>query len=462
MSRPDYLGFTFLDSRVFRLQEVSMRNVKAMSYHRMLHINLLLFVFFLAAGCSQDSTPEIATQQTPVAPPPVEPVTVIEGMTAFEGARLIIGDGSAPVEDAVFIVEGDLITHVGGRGEVTVPDGVKRVNLNGKTVMPTIINTHMHLSGERETLINQLHQLAYFGVGAAASLGHDVSDVPFQVRDELIPGAARLLTAGRGISRPEPGRSDAAYWINSEEEGRTAVKEQADRKVDIIKIWVDDRNGQYEKLTPSMYAAIIDEAHRHDLRVTAHIFSLDDAKGLLRAGVDSFAHGIRDQDIDDEAVALFKDRPDVVLVPNLPDRGVAVDMSWLRGLIPDDELDKVQTAATDRPAVQQTFGIQARNLDRLNREGVRIAFGTDGSIVWASHMEMEDMVAAGMTPAEVIMAATRNSAELMKLNNTGTLAAGMSADFIVLDANPLDDITNTRRINAVYLRGVEVDRTVNR
>jgi len=250
--------------------------------------------------------------------------------------------------------------------------------------------------------------------------------------------------------------------INSEEEGRTAVKEQADRKVDIIKIWVDDRNGQYEKLTPSMYAAIIDEAHRHDLRVTAHIFSLDDAKGLLRAGVDSFAHGIRDQDIDDEAVALFKDRPDVVLVPNLPDRGVAVDMSWLRGLIPDDELDKVQTAATDRPAVQQTFGIQARNLDRLNREGVRIAFGTDGSIVWASHMEMEDMVAAGMTPAEVIMAATRNSAELMKLNNTGTLAVGMSADFIVLDANPLDDVTNTRRINAVYLRGVEVDRTVNR
>jgi len=432
-----------------------MRNVKAMSHHRMLHTNLLLFVFLLAAGCSQDSTQELATQQTSVVPPSV----LVVGVTAFEGARLIIGDGSAPVEDAVFIVVDDRITHVGNRGEVTVPDGAVRVDLRGKTVMPTIINTHMHLSEDRQTLINQLHSLAYFGVGAATSLGHDVSDVPFQVREELIPGAARLLTAGRGISRPEPGRSDAAYWINSEEEGRSAVTEQANRKVDIIKIWVDDRNGQYEKLTPSMYAAIIDEAHRHDLRVTAHIFSLDDAKGLLRAGVDSFAHGIRDQDIDDEAVAMFKDRPDVVLVPNLPDRGVAVDMSWLRGLIPDDEFDKVQTAATDRPDVQRTFGIQARNLDRLNREGIHIALGTDGSIVWASHMEMEDMVAAGMTPAEVIVAATRNSAELMKLNDTGTLAAGMSADFIVLDANPLDDITNTRRIASVYLRGKAVDRT---
>jgi imidazolonepropionase-like amidohydrolase len=246
--------------------------------------------------------------------------------------------------------------------------------------------------------------------------------------------------------------------VTSEAEARKAVQEQAALKVDLIKIWVDDRDGKYKKLTPALYGAIIDEAHRQKVRVTAHIFTLEDAKGLLRAGLDGFAHGIRDRDIDDEVVALFKQRPDVFLVPNMPDRGVAADMSWLRESVPADELKKLQEGATDRPAVQQTFGIQARNLARLNKSGVRIAFGTDGAIPWSHHVEMADMVAAGMTPAQVIVAATRTSAEILRIADAGTVASGKSADFLVLDANPLDDITNTRRITAVYLRGAAVDR----
>ncbi len=154
----------------------------------------------------------------------------------------------------------------------------------------------------------------------------------------------------------------------------------------MVKIWVDDRNGMYEKLSPTLYGAIIDEAHMHNLRVTAHIFALDDAKGLLRAGVDAFAHGVRDRDIDEEIVELFKERPNVFLVPNLPDRGVAVDMSWLGETVPAEELQQLQAASTDRPAVQETFGIQARNLAKLNAAGVRIAFGTDGSTVWMPHV----------------------------------------------------------------------------
>lgn len=133
-------------------------------------------------------------------------------------------------------------------------------------------------------------------------------------------------------------------------------------------------------------------------------------------------------------------------------------MSWLGDSIPADELKKLQEAATNRPAVQQFFGIQARNLKRLNAAGVKIAMGTDGNIPWAHHVEMEDMVAAGMTPAQVIVAATRTSAEWLHLTDVGTLQSGKSADFLVLDANPLDNITNTRRISAVYLRGSAVDR----
>src|SRR5712691_7837015 len=380
------------------------------------------------------------------------------GVTVFEGARLIVGDGAAPIENSAFIVANNRFTQVGRRGQVNVPAGAARVDLTGKTVMPAVVDSHTHMPVTRDALVDSLQRKAYYGAGVVMSLGQDTGDVPFQVREEIIPNAARFRTAGRGITMPEPGRTEAPYWITSEAEGRKAVQEDAAKKVDLIKIWVDDRDGMYKKLTPAMYTAIIDEAHKRNLRVIAHIFTLEDAKGLLRAGIDGFAHGIRDRDIDDEVVGLFKQHPNVVLGPNLPDRGVAVDMSWLGDSIPADELKKLQAAATNRPAVQQTFGIQARNLARLNAAGVKIAFGTDGNIPWGHHVEMEDMVAAGMTPAQVIVAATRTSAEWLHLNDVGTVEKGKSADFLVLDANPLDNITNTRRISAVYLRGTAVDR----
>jgi len=378
-------------------------------------------------------------------------------VTVFEGGRVIVGDGKV-IDSASVVVTGDRITQVGPASSITAPANATRVSLAGKTMMPAIVDTHVHTSTTAPELENDLRQRARFGVGAALSMGLDGTEAPFAQRARTTPGLARLFLAGRGITAPEKGRTDVPYWITTPEEGRKAVQENAAKKVDIIKIWVDDRDGTFPKLTPPLYTAVIDEAHRNTLRVSAHIFSLEDAKGLLKAGVDSFAHGIRDRDMDDEAAALLKARPNFVLIPNMPDRGVVQDYSWLKGRIEDAALQKIQAGATDRPQVAATWAIQGRNLKRMSEAGVKIAVGTDGNTPWAPHVEMADMVAAGMTPSQVITAATRNGAEFLRIANTGTIANGMIADLIVLDANPLDDITNTRKINAVYLRGEPVKR----
>src|SRR5690242_16805621 len=308
--------------------------------------------------------------------------------------------------------------------------------------MPAIVDAYKHLAVTRDALVDQLQHLAHYGVGAAMSLGQDTGDAAFQVRAETIPNAARLHTAGRGITAPEPGRTQAPYWVKTEAEVRKAVQEDAAKKVDIIKFWVDDRDHTVTKLSPELYRAGIDEAHKKGLRTIAHIYTLEDAKGTLRAGIDNFAHSVRDKDIDDEYLKLIKAKPGFIVDPNLPDRGVKVDRSWLRDSMTAAEFQKVQADTKDDPKEQQFFGIQCRNLARLTKEGIKISLGSDGPIPWAAHEEIADMAGCGMTPAQVIVAATRNAADLMKLADAGMVAPRKSADFVVLDANPLDDITN--------------------
>lgn len=416
------------------------------------------------------------------------------GATLFEGARLIVGDGRAPIENSAFLVEGHTIARVGKKGDVRAPAGAMRVDLTGKTVIPALIDIHNHLgwtnlktnqatktSFTRELVVDHLRRYAYYGVAATLSMGLDRWDVnpdlPYQLRNEVIPGAARFLTVGRGIAAtPMAGptadyRLGVPYGAQTEAEGRSRVQELKARKVEMIKIWVDDRLGTVPKLQKNVYQAIINEAHRNGMRVVAHIFALEDGKALLESDVDGFAHGVRDRDVDEEYLTILKQHTKTWVGPNLPARPMspeetAAEIDWLTDTFPPSQIKRMRdqlarTAASGAGgAGANAFGIQCRNLKRVHDAGMVIGLGTDANndIGWAAHVELADMVRCGLTPAEAIVAGTRTSAAILKLDDLGTVAAGKSADFVVLDANPLDDILNTRKISKVYSRGAALDR----
>lgn len=387
-------------------------------------------------------------------------------LIAFENARIITATQQNVLEGATLLIRGDRVVAVGKSSLIDIPSDAHRIDASGKTIMPAFIDTHVHTNQSADDLLRDLRRLAWFGVGTVASLGVDTGDAPYKMRGSAVEGAARFLTAGRGITAPEVGRETAPIWVESEEEARIAVRDNVERGVDLVKIWVDDRNGSVPKLSSELYSAVIDEAHRNGLLVTAHIYALDDAKGLLRAGVDALAHSVRDRDIDDEFMNLL-DQHSIVLNPNLPTRGVAYDFSWLATFMPEEDTKQLEASRKTDPKAQASFQLQARNLQRMYSYGVPIVLGTDtsfdfpgGDKPWAAHLEMEDMVLAGMSPEDVLLAATRNAAEFLRLADRGTLKQGMSADFVILDGNPLEDIRNTRLISDVYLRGKVVDRSV--
>ena len=422
------------------------------------------------------------------------------GAVIFEGARLLRPGSGPPIERGALLVENGRIVRIGENpADVKAPAGARRIDLAGKTVMPLLVDTHVHLGYQkglvfaadnftRDTIVDQLDRYLYAGVGAVLSLGTDPGTLPFQVRADQAAGrlgGSTWLTAGRGIAAPNagPGTPElkaSAYGVTTEEEARRAVREQTANKVDFIKIWVDDRNGTVPKLDPALSRAVIDEAHKQGTRVIAHVFYLEDAKDLARAGVDGFAHLVRDREVDDELVALVKSR-NIFVMPNLAisENGAhASPPAWLadpllRETSPAEVIARVGESFGRRTPdavarAQRTYAAMQRTLARLNAAGVTIVLGTDDGAVrdhfyaYTAHRELRLMVEAGMSPAQVLTAATKTSADVLRLTDRGRLEPGSRADLLVLDANPLDDIAHTTRIAAVYQNGVAVDRAALR
>lgn len=420
--------------------------------------------------------------------------------TLYEGARLIPGDGSPVIERSAILVEGGRITRVGRQGELKA---ARRVDLSGKTVMPMLIATHVHPGFQRgttyvasnytrDTVINDLNRALYFGVSVVQSQGIEAGEVMYQIRADQQAGtldSARLLVAGRGIGSPNAGPGGAtfagiAYEVTTEAESRKAVQELAARKVDLVKIWVDDRGGRAPKLSAPLYRAIIDEAHARGLRVSAHVFYHTDAVDLVNAGVDAFAHLVRDVVMDDALVAAIVKRG-VYVNGNLSSPRRSTYASLPPWLSPGDPMLQLLTESVSAPVIdrlrdyfsrrdakavegaKQRYAILEQSLAKLSKAGAKLVLGADTGLEdhlfgMAEQLELQAMADAGMSPGDAIVAATSRSAEFLQLKTKGTLRAGADADFIVLDANPLDTVANTRRIARIVMNGTEIDRAALR
>ncbi len=411
-------------------------------------------------------------------------------------ARLIDGTGVPPRDHVSLLLRDGRIAAIGGV-EMAAPKGVVVRDLRGKTVMPGLISAHSHLglmidnaessatAYTRENVTTELKQFERYGVTTIMSLGVN-RDLVYELREEQREGklgGATIFTAGRGIGVPGgapqlPAAPDQVYRPASVDEARKDVDELAAHPADIVKIWVDKQHGRMPEMPPEMYGAVIDEAHKKHLRVAAHEYALEDAKRLVADGVDVLAHSVRDEVVDDAFVQAMKQHR-VWYVPTFTvdesffvyaERPKFMQSDFFRRAAGPQLMGKFDASGYaeringDPQTAQhrEDFAIGQQNLKKLFNAGVNVGFGTDSGALpgripgFAEHRELELMVQAGLTPMQALTVATGENAKLLHSSDRGTIVVGKRADLLVLDADPLADICNTRKIFAVYHDGRSV------
>ncbi|HJO04908.1 MAG TPA: amidohydrolase family protein [Acidobacteriota bacterium] len=408
----------------------------------------------------------VAISCSPSAPEPVP------GYRAFVGATLIDGTGAEPKGDAVVVVRDGRIESVGSAAEMEVPPRAEIVDLAGRTLIPGLINAHGHVgdtlgleSGHYSEANVRAHLGLYasYGVTTVVSLGGDGAE-GVRVRDAegLDLRHARLRIAGAVVTAESP------------EEAHSQVQANADLGADFIKIRVDDNLGTSTKMSPEVYGAVIEAAHSSSLPLAAHLFYLDDAKGLLRAGADFIAHSVRDLPVDEELIGLLLETG-VCYSPTLT-REVSTyvyesepeffaDPFFLthadRSVLDLLRTPEQQQRYRDSPAApryKDALRMAQANLKALVDAGVTIAFGTDSGPParfqgYFEHMETELMAEAGLSPRQILRSATGDAAACVGLDDVGTIETGKWADMVVLSADPMVELANLRAIESVWIAG---------
>jgi imidazolonepropionase-like amidohydrolase len=416
-------------------------------------------------------------------------------LKVFKGFTLIDGSGRAPAAGSAMIVDNGRISWVGETSKLKPPAGAQTIDLSGKFVMPGIINLHGHLGNvidltqdrkfyTRENVEKDLNTYASYGVTTMLSMGTD-QDLIFRIRDEQRasgrPSMTRVFTAGQGFAFKGGygGLPGVTFALEDTSEVEKDVAGLANKHVDIVKMWVDDHLGHMKKMPFEIAKAIIDSGHKHSLPVAAHIFYLDDAKRLAGAGVNGFAHSVRDKPVDQELIDTMKSHGTWLAAATLTREASTFVYAKPAPFLKDPFFTRSVSAKTlatlkspeyqksiaDDPDYHEYAGIlemAKKNLKKLSDAGVKYGFGTDAGPPgrfpgFFEQWEMELMVEAGLTPMQVIQAATKNAAEFLAAKDLGTIEPGKWADLVVLNADPLKSIRNTHTIQAVYIAGNRVD-----
>ena len=392
--------------------------------------------------------------------------------TVLSHATVIDGTGRAAARDTTIVMSNGRIAAMGPASKIKTPASAEVIDLTGKTIIPGIFDLHTHLSIDTPA---KIAMYAHYGVTSAIGMGGD-GDPVLKLRDaQRAPGnpptgGARIYTVQQRFEFEKGGAAEA----------RAMVDALADKHVDAVKVVVDDRRGKAVKLPRVFAAAAVDEAHKRGIKALAHIHDLEDARFLVTSGVDMLAHQVRDKEVDAAFIAELK-KHNVTITSTLTrelsdycwaDSPDFLNDPFLAKFYPAPRIAQLRSEFKDRQAAnpeillnRRDFEMATKNLKKMHAAGVRIGFGTDSGNGnprlegYFDHLEMEYMVKyGGMTPMQVITAFSKVNTETLGVSKDyGTLAVGKVADLLVLDKNPLDDITNTKSLRTVYIGGKKLE-----
>jgi imidazolonepropionase-like amidohydrolase len=366
---------------------------------------------------------------------------------ALVNGTLIDGTGAKAMPDAAIIVRDDRITAVGPRPDIEIPGDSFIVSVQGKTILPGFINSHVHWAFNRKNLSKWARE----GVTTVRDLGRSTAypENLFKTRNSLNANrkCARLVAVGLFIN--VEGGYPVARWggyiaaVRSPEEARQAVNKLIDAGADVIKTAVESgyafgRSG-WPLLSPDELNVLVKTAHERGKPVTAHVTSARDLAPVLDAGVDEIAHMVVDE------------------LPNeLVHRMIETGTRWV------PTLELWQHASRKYPV---NYGeVSIKNLARFVEAGGEVALGTDygGAPQMAFELgmpisEIEWMMEAGMTPMQIIVSATKNAARACNMEGQlGTLEVGKLADVFVVDGDPLTDIHALTKVHLVLREGKSI------